>query len=65
MAQFLVITENSLSLQSSPILHINHQRINKKNYFLLLRTFCKYLFYRRLTFQKKMKLVLILFKQYN
>lgn len=52
MAQFFVITENSLSLQSSPILHINHQRISKKNYFLLLRTFCKYLFYRRLTFQK-------------
>lgn len=52
MAQFLVITENSLSLQSSPILHINHHMISKKNYFLLLRTFCKYLFYRRLTFQK-------------
>lgn len=52
MAQFLVITENSLSLQSSSILHINHQRISKKNYFLLLRTFCKYLFYRRVSYQK-------------
>ena len=56
MAQFLIITENSLSLQSSPILYINHQRISKKNYFLLLRTFCKYLFYRRLTFQKKFEI---------
>ena len=52
MAQFLVITENSLSLQSSPILYINRRRLSKKNYLLLLRTFCKYLFYRRLTFQK-------------
>lgn len=53
MAQFLVITKNSLSLQSSPILRINHQRISKKNYLVLLRTLCKYLFFRRVSLQKK------------
>lgn len=54
MAQFLVITENSLSLQSSPIFRINRQRVSKGNYKLLLMTYCKYLFFRRVSFQKKL-----------
>lgn len=52
MAQFLIITENSLSLQSSPILRINRQRQSKRNYNLLLMTFCKFLFFRRVSCQK-------------
>ena len=52
MAQFLIITENSLSLQSTPILRVNRQRQSKRNYNLLLMTFCKYLFFRRLSYQK-------------
>lgn len=52
MAQFLIITENSLSLQSSPILRINRQRQSKRNYNLLLMTFCKFLFFRRVHYQK-------------
>ena len=52
MAQFLVITENSLSLQSSPIFRINRQRVSKGNYKLLLMTYCKYLFFRRVSYQK-------------
>lgn len=52
MAQFLIITQSSLSLQSSPILRINRQRQSKRNYNLLLMTFCKYLFFRRVSYQK-------------
>lgn len=52
MAQFLIITKNSLSLQSSPILRINFQRNSKRDYIVLLRTLCKYLFYRRISIQK-------------
>ena len=53
MAQFLIITKNSLSLRSSPLLRINHLRNSKRNYIILLRTLCKYLFFRRVSFQKK------------
>ncbi len=53
MAQFLIITKNSLSLQSSPILRINHLRNSKRDYIILLRTLCKYLFFRRVSIQKK------------
>lgn len=52
MAQFLVISENSLSLQSSPIFRINRQRLSRGNYKLLLMTYCKYLFFRRVHYQK-------------
>ena len=50
MAQFLIITEDSLSLQRSPIIHINSRRLSKRNYITLLRTLSKFLFYRRLHF---------------
>ena len=53
MAQFLVITKNSLSLQSSPIHRINYQRNSKRDYIILLRTLSKYVFFRRLSLQKK------------
>lgn len=53
MAQFIVITKNSLSLQSFPILCINHLRNSKRDYLVLLRTLCKYLFFRRVSIQKK------------
>lgn len=53
MAQFLIITRNSLSLQSSPILRINHLRNSKRGYIILLRTLSKYVFFRRLSLQKK------------
>lgn len=52
MAQFLIITENSLSLQRSPIMHVNCRRLSKRDYIILLRTLFKYLFYRRLHFHK-------------
>lgn len=53
MAQFLIITRNSLSLQSSPIHRINYQRNSKRDYIILLRTLSKYVFFRRLSLQKK------------
>lgn len=53
MAQFLIITKNSLSLQRSPILRINHLSNSKRDYIILLRTLCKYLFFRRVSLQKK------------
>lgn len=52
MAQFLIISEDSLSLQRSPIIHINRRRLSKRDYIVLLRTLSKYLFYRRLHLQK-------------
>lgn len=52
MAQFLIITENSMSLQRSPIMHVNCRRLSKRDYIILLRTLSKYLFYRRLHFHK-------------
>ena len=52
MAQFLIITEDSLSLQSSPILSINRRRLSKRNYIVLLRILSKFLFYRRISLQK-------------
>lgn len=52
MARFLIITENSLSLQSSPIMSVNCKKLSKRNYLLLLRTLSKYLFFRRLSFHK-------------
>lgn len=53
MARFLIITRNSLSLQSSPIHCINCQRNSKRDYIILLRTLTKYVFFRRLSVQKK------------
>lgn len=52
MAQFLIITENSMSLQRSPIMHVNCRRLSKRDYIILLRTLSKYLFYRRIHFHK-------------
>ncbi|AXF52235.1 MAG: hypothetical protein [Microviridae sp.] len=52
MAQFLIISEDSLSLQRSPIMHINRMRLSKRDYIVLLRTLSKFLFYRRLHLQK-------------
>lgn len=52
MAKFIVITEKSLSLQSSPILSVNCKKLSKRDYLVLLRTLCKYLFYRRVSLQK-------------
>ena len=52
MAQFLIISEDSLSLQRSPIMHINRRRLSKRDYIVLLRTLSKFLFYRRLHLQK-------------
>ena len=52
MAQFLIISEDSLSLQRSPIMHINCRRLSKRDYIVLLRTLSKFLFYRRLNLQK-------------
>lgn len=52
MAQFLIISPDSLSLQCSPIMHIDCKRLSKRNYVVLLRTLCKYLFYRRINLQK-------------
>lgn len=52
MAQFLIITPDSLYLQSSPILHFTHRRLSKRDYLVLLRTLSKYLFYRRIHLQK-------------
>ena len=52
MAQFLIVTPDSLSLQRSPIMHINRRRLSKRDYIVHLRTLCKYLFYRRLSYQK-------------
>lgn len=52
MAQFLIITADSLSLQRSPILHLNRKPLSKRNYIVLLRTLSKYLFYRRIHLQR-------------
>ena len=54
MAQFLIITTDSLSLQRSPIMHINCKRLRKRDYVVLLRTLSKFLFYRRINLQKDM-----------
>lgn len=52
MAKFIIITENSLRLQCSPILSVNCKRLSKRDYLVLLRTLSKYLFFRRLSFHK-------------